>query len=390
MRCKKYWKPLCGLLFALLYLSSPLEIKAQEDEGGPPLYFLLGSDYLKWIDDRERVHVTLDFPGQDMRPGGVDVSFTIDSTYFYQVLKREYSSDQYTNQADTLKEQELLKYYQKYEVDYLADEIFEAELEVTEELLINSEGKKFNLYYFPDPTYEDKEKEEDHSYPTHHIYLEFIANDYVYAIYTIVLDTKDDLETRIATVKGIAESAEIYGGPISLGYLSEKVKLDDPDEEVLELVEEEFGYVLEIPTWLNVCESPRTNIFIATFPDIWNVKNAVAITAFDKEDFDSFDDFSTQKVSGHKMGDTVGRGTVLIKNELEAPENSEGVAYKMQTMGGNSMYEVQFVTYETETAYLLVNFTATPNTYDRNVGRFREFLEGLSFDLEEIEEEGED
>lgn len=377
-----------GLCFVFFVFGNS-QIVGQESQNEQPIKIMKGQGYMLWADNMPNSYVTLKFPGETFEPAQVELGFTMDSTRFYQILKHEYTAEQYTNKADSLQEEALLKYYQKYEQDYLEEEVFKEKLEVTDQYFYNSDGKKFHVYYFPTPD-GFIEKEEGSSYASHHFYLNFIANQYVYGLYTVAMDY-DDFQERLATIKGIAESADIFGGAIDIDAMSYRLYLEaEGHEKGMEFVNPLGKYVLDIPDWFNVCKAPNDSVFIGTLPDNNNVKNAISITHYPKEEYESFNVFNQKMVTNLAIGDSVGTGTVLIKNELETPENSDGVAYKLQIMNQGSMYEIQYVTYQTEETFLLVNFTATPETYDKNVSQFREFLTGISWDLEEDSEDSKD
>ena len=380
MKCNP--KSIKNIALCVVYLLT-WSVGAQDtNESQPPqeeqlIQVLKGDGFLTWVDNSPGAYVTLNFPGSTLTATQIELSFNIDTTYFYQVLRHDYSSEQYTNSSDTIKEEQLLKYYQKYEQDYLEDEVFNSKLTVTDEFFYNTDGKKFHLYYFPMPESFIAPRKEGSNYPSHHCYLNFIANQKVYGIYTVIMESEGFYE-RMAVIKEIAESADIYGYKVDLDALSYKLSLAQEEHTGgMELVNPVGKYVIDIPDWFNVIESPSDNIFIGTFPDNNNVKNAVSITYFPKDQYDSLDDFNTKEVTGYKTLDKIGSGTMLLRDELTPPENATGIAYKMQIMNQGRMFEMQYVTYESSEAYILVNFTATPETYDKNAIRFRTFLKGL-------------
>ena len=386
MRCKNY-KCFFNVLIALIFTTSSFS-QEETDKQELPVKIMQGNGFYTWVDNSPRTFVTIDFPGEEIEAvDGVDFGFNLDG-FFYQLLPRDYSSDQYTNRDDSEKEDALLKYFQKYEQDYLEDEVFNEKLEATDEFYFNSEGKKFHIWSYKSPQSIIDQMGEDGNPAAYHYYLDFVANDKVYGIYTVSF-ADEPVETAMKRVKDISESVDVFGYYIDLDALGYRL-IEDAKNDTIQYIEPKANYSLDIPQWLNITRSDYEGVFFATFPDNDNVKNAMSISFYPEEEFKSFKAFNKEKLIDLKMMDKIGSTTVLLKNELEAPENSTGVSYKIQQMAGNVMYEMQYVTYETPTGYLLINFTATPETYDKNAPRFREVLTGLSFDIEEDEEEKED
>jgi hypothetical protein len=367
----------------ILFLGIPFGLTAQEEEEDDnPFRIMQGDGFYTWIDNSPNTFVTIDFPGEQLEPEEVELGFNIDGT-LYQVLPRDYSYDQYNNTASSEKEDELLKYFQKYEQDYI-EEVFEQKVAAQDEFFFNSDGKKFHLWYYKTPQKIFDQAEPGSTVVEHHYYLDFVANGRMYGIYTVSFPDESK-EEALARIKGICETVDVFGYYVDLDALGYRISIGAKNDTI-EYVDPKAGYSLDVPAWLNVVRSDNPDLFIATFPDNDNVKNAVSFTYYDTTEYASLDALNQDKILKYKMGDQLGRSTVMIKNELETPPNSTGVAYKFQQMRGSVMYEVQYVTYKTENGYLLVNFTATPPTYDKNVVRFRELLQGLSFEIEQDED----
>ncbi|MDC7999230.1 hypothetical protein [Gilvibacter sediminis] len=378
MKCRKYLlSGLCVLLFSFNMLGQ------EDDQQDQPYHVLQGENTYTWVDNSPRAFVTITVPGAEIEPETEVLGFTVDKDY-YQLLPRPYESEMYTNASDTIKEIELLNFFKDDEIKYMEAETMNTTLEVTSEIFKNSDGKKFQLWYYPTPKAILDTLSNFETATRYHYHLDFVANDHLYGVYTISYE-EEPLEEALARIKGITETIDVFGYYVDLDALSYRLSFNEP-EEAMEFVDVRANYALTVPEWLNITRSEYEDVFFASFPDNYNIKNAMSISFYDKEDFKSFKAFNKEKLVGLKMGDNIGRTTVMIKNELEPPENSTGVSYKIQQMAGRAMYEMQYVTYETPTGYLLINFTATPETYDINAPKFREVLEGLSFDIEEAEE----
>ena len=378
MKCSNYLLALVGF-----FLFSSSALGQEEKEQQSPYNVLQGKDSFTWVDNTQSAFVTITVPGSEIEPETEVLGFTVDRDY-YQFLPRRYERAMYTNASDTIKEIELLNFFKDDEIKYMEAETMNTSLEVTTEVFKNSDGKKFQLWYYPTPKAILDTLSNFESATRYHYHLDFVANDHLYGLYTISYE-EEPIEEALARVKWISEKIEVFGYFVDLNALNYRVSLDEPDE-AMEFVDPVANYALTVPEWLNITRSEYEDVFFASFPDNYNIKNAMSISFYAKEDFESFEVFNEEKLVGLKMGDPIGRTTVMIKNELEPPANSTGVSYKIQQVFGKAMYEMQYVTYETPTGYLLINFTATPETYDINAPKFREVLDGLSFDIEEDEE----
>jgi len=54
-----------------------------------------------------------------------------------------------------------------------------------------------------------------------------------------------------------------------------------------------------------------------------------------------------------------------------------GKSYRASNFWRNHIYTCKYVLAETKTAFLWIDFTATPTTYEVNLPKFDEFLKGL-------------
>jgi len=62
------------------------------------------------------------------------------------------------------------------------------------------------------------------------------------------------------------------------------------------------------------------------------------------------------------------------QKKLVPPKGCNGLSYKVYLMNKNFLYDCQYVTYETEKSYILINYTSTRETFDLNKKKFDEFL----------------
>jgi len=152
------------------------------------------------------------------------------------------------------------------------------------------------------------------------------------------------------------------------------------ENEIVELryVDSTFQYACKVPSWLNLLESGNDAVWGGTFPAVDGVENALIIIGSSKDKFESFDQFKEIHLTGNTFGQPVKWGadqTWLGQNELTEIEH--GAKRKVYIFWNGLIYHNQFVLLETKTAYLWIKFTASPETYDKNIGKFEEFMKGL-------------
>lgn len=139
------------------------------------------------------------------------------------------------------------------------------------------------------------------------------------------------------------------------------------------------GYKVKVPGWLHVIWSSEKK-FGGSLPEVDSIENIVAITAYDKSDFKSFDEFKDIYIRKNVFG----KPTLYSKEhiwygsnrELELPNG--GLARRVFTIFKGLVYHNQFVLLETKSAYLWIQLCATPTTYDTNMVKFDEFMAGLT------------
>ena len=94
----------------------------------------------------------------------------------------------------------------------------------------------------------------------------------------------------------------------------------------------------------------------------------------------SIKNFINEKADKYKMGDKINEQTVLLKQDLDNFENV-GKAYKFQLVNGNKIYHSLFLFTESEKGYLWIIFTATPETFNINLEKFKLFLKNLKINI---------
>ncbi|MBI1287742.1 MAG: hypothetical protein GC178_09205 [Flavobacteriales bacterium] len=158
--------------------------------------------------------------------------------------------------------------------------------------------------------------------------------------------------------------------------LKEKLVRDEIVE--LDYVNYDLSYGVKVPKWLNLKETGDDKLFGGTLPPVDGIKNAILISGFLRDEFPSFKEFEDKYLTGNRFGQPTKFSSSHIwygQNPLVPIEN--GVKQRVFTIWNNHVYHNQFVLLQTKTAYLWIQFTATPETYEKNIGKFEEFLAGL-------------
>jgi len=160
--------------------------------------------------------------------------------------------------------------------------------------------------------------------------------------------------------------------------LNSQIKKDNI--ESLIRVDSTFGYKTEVPKWLNLKETGNDKVWGGTFPSIDGIENAMMIKGFDKSEFKSFEHFTEIYITGNKFG----KKTLYSENHNWYGHNprdlhgiKNGVSCRVFTFFQNKIYHNQFALIETKKAFLWVQFVATPDTYELNLPKFTEFVDGI-------------
>lgn len=125
-------------------------------------------------------------------------------------------------------------------------------------------------------------------------------------------------------------------------------------------------------------ETGNTKSWGGTLPGVNGIENAILVTGFHKSEFRSFDEFKHIFLTGNKFGNkTLYNNQHIWYGQNDLIEIENGVKQKVFTLWDNHIYHNQFVLLQTPSAYLLVQFVATPDTYDVNISKFEIFISGL-------------
>lgn len=139
------------------------------------------------------------------------------------------------------------------------------------------------------------------------------------------------------------------------------------------------GYKVKVPEWLNVVWSSE-RMFGGSLPEMDSIENIISITAYDKSGFRSFDEFKDIYIRKNVFGEPTrySKEHIWYGSNREAELPNGGLSRRVFTIFKMLIYYNHFVLLETKTAYLWIQFCATPTTYDANMPKFDEFMAGLT------------
>ncbi len=149
--------------------------------------------------------------------------------------------------------------------------------------------------------------------------------------------------------------------------------------EALTYLDSTFNFQVAVPNWLHLIETGSNYFWGGTLPAVEGIENAIVIKSFDKKDYQSLIDFKKYVVEGLVFGQSPtwsNSHKFMGKKDLGQYKNI-GDAYKVYLMRGKLMYHCEYVLLETKTAYLWIDFTSTQETFEKNIGKFEEFLNGF-------------
>jgi hypothetical protein len=150
--------------------------------------------------------------------------------------------------------------------------------------------------------------------------------------------------------------------------------------DILTYVDSIFNYQVKVPNWLHLKETGSKFIWGGTLPPVDSIENAIAIKSFDKKKYKSLIDFENYVVNNLVVGQSPSWSSThkfMGKKELGKYKDI-GDAYKVYLLWGNMVYHCEYILLETKTAYLWIDYTSTEGTFDKNLNKFNEFMDGFS------------
>lgn len=158
-----------------------------------------------------------------------------------------------------------------------------------------------------------------------------------------------------------------------------RAKQETAKIDQLTYLDSSFNFRVKVPNWLKLRETGSAYAWGGTLPAVQEIENAILIKIWDKTDFATLKDFKRYIIEDISFGQTAKwseKHQFMGKKELPAYKNI-GQTYKVYWLIGKLMYHCEYVILETKTAYLWIDFTATQETFDTNISKFEEFLNGF-------------
>ena len=270
---------------------------------------------------------------------------------------------------------EALKAYKKWELDY-QQKLYQTRLKSGEEFFYR-DNKPFVIWWYTNPPEPKTNKSENIEldydletgtyvdaktlYVTHMLYLSFSIYGRKAVALTIPVFEGESLREEIDKLKEVSNSLRVFGGRIDMDALMDRRHFKDNYifRDSLNLLE------LDVPHWLNVLQSPFDNSFFATFPERYDIVNAMMIKWEYESDSLSFNDFINLAKVPHEK-----------RPNYRLIEKSDSTLKYFHT-SENDWFHQQSVYLKGDSIYCHIVFTATRNTYDYNIARFEEIIRNI-------------
>ena len=162
-------------------------------------------------------------------------------------------------------------------------------------------------------------------------------------------------------------------------YVELRDKQHKAEIETLIYIDSTFNYQVEVPDWLQLMETGSDYYWGGILPAVDGIENAIVIKSFDKKVHKSFKNFKKYIVEDFALGKAPAWSTshtFMLKKNLGKYKNI-GDAYKVNLLHNKRIYHCKYILLETKTAFLWIDYTATPETFDKNIEKFEEFMNGF-------------
>lgn len=334
---------------------------------------LFNDGLVTYVDNQKNLNFSISFPGDTLIATEIENGYMIDSS-MYQMLTFDIPERKLVDKYNARKERKLLEYFMHYEFDYNKNKVFVEDIKLEYENFNNSNGKQFLLWYFKMPesylgesfSYKENDTTEVIDYFVHYqLYMTFVSNNYVVQVQSPIYDT-DSLYDKIQLLKEISNSVRIYVGSIVINALDEQIR-HELENKLFIVRDSSYGVSCTIPYWLNMIESKY--YLFSNFPDINNVLNTFSLVYVDKDRYSSFLDMKYFMLSGDN---------VLKYATLSSP-NERLHRFYVRNQASYGIFECQFIFFECDDTYGFINYTATKDTYEKNLEKLEEFLNGIDF-----------
>lgn len=337
--------------------------------------FLLNKGIVTYIDRTDGGNFAVSFRGDTVSQLEALNVYMVDSTMI-QITRFRIPEQSIPQKYYPVEERKLLLHFYDYEFGYMQDTVFGRKLDGRKEFFSNENSKQFLLWYFQVPN-----DLKDGSLPTaeadsstlvatwtvdYQLFLSFVTDDYVTMVNMPVFENEDRLKKIDYLKSYVANSVRVYDGLMSVKALDNQIKhyLKNDRFEIRDSIRR---FTMTIPYWLNILEQDKYPL-LGVFPDIDNISNALLQNFVRKSAYNSFAAFRDQVLKSKS-----------VKKVRRLTSSTERIERYTLTFVASTGYEFtcQYVFLNMSDHYGILNFTATDETYHRNVGRFNEFVEGI-------------
>ncbi len=348
--------------------------------------FLFNKGHITYVDNINNAYYTITFKADTVVQVNKKDLFVMDSS-MVQIHNYPILEYMYNYKYDSTMESELLLHFKDYEFDYMQDEVYKVELKAKDIFFNNKNSKRFLIWYFEVPKksnltdtlvqksdtsiikeakvyYKNGKYLKNKTYETpvkYQLYFAFVANSYVSMTNIAVLENEDINKLILRYKTDIANSVRIYDNPINTNVLNNQIinKLSGKDFIINDTLK---NFQITIPYWLNITDVTNRYL-VGAFPDINNISNSFLMDIYNKSNYDSFEAFKNSFLTNKGV----------VKYEIIDSKNVKINNYLVYFQASRSMFKCQDIFFDSGKYYGLVIFTATPDTYDKNVSRFNEF-----------------
>jgi len=355
----------------IIVICSCVNLFAQSDDMIYRYFFKAGSTYVM-VDDSKDNWFTLEFRADTLFQTE-DNRIIYDNKKWLQTNVLPFSKIK-PNQKKTITISKALQAYKKWELDY-QKKMLKTKLKSGEEFYYRRDDKPFLIWWHKVPPIDksDYDDEEEYEYDpetgtivevksfnvTHMLFLNFSIYAARIVSLTIPVFEDENLQEEIEKLKDVANSLRVYGG----GSIDMDILIDIKKSKEKYVLRDSLNLLeLEIPDWLNIVRPLRRNIFTATFPEKYEVVNAMSMRWDYKNDSLSFNDFINRANPPHKN-----------RTDYRLIEKNDSTFRYFHTSDNGWFYH-QVVYLKGDSIYCLVYFTATRNTYDYNIKKFEEII----------------
>jgi hypothetical protein len=149
--------------------------------------------------------------------------------------------------------------------------------------------------------------------------------------------------------------------------------------DTLYYVDSLLNYKVVVPAWLTLHETSSRFIWGGTLPSINGIEDAITIKGFSKEKYTDLASFQRYVIGDWVFGEHPNWSSTRVcygRKDLGKFKDF-GKIFIVYIFSNSKIYSCKYALLETKTAFLWVDFTSTPNTFDSSVSKFDSFLNAI-------------